>query len=115
MKYRFSTLHAATLQALAGTALAAAALAPAFAQSTGTATAPAARVEITGSRILRVDAETPSPVQVITSADLQKSGYTTIAEVLQGISANGQGTLSQGFSQAFASGASGISLRGLTT
>ncbi|MDE2147439.1 MAG: TonB-dependent receptor, partial [Burkholderiales bacterium] len=115
MQFKFSPLHKAALQALAGTALAAAAMGTAQAQSAGTTTAPAARVEITGSRILRVDAETPSPVQVITSADLQKSGYTTIAEVLQGITANGQGTLSQGFSQAFASGASGISLRGLTT
>jgi iron complex outermembrane receptor protein len=84
---------------------------PAWAQD---AAAPQ-RIEITGSSIKRVDAETPSPVQVITSEDLHNSGFTTIAEVLQSITANGQGTLSQGFSQAFASGASGISLRGLTT
>ena len=73
------------------------------------------RIEITGSSIRRADAETPSPVQVISAEDLKKSGYTSIAQVLQNITANGQGTLSQGFSQAFAAGASGISLRGLTT
>ena len=51
------------------------------------------RVTVTGSNIRRTDAETPSPVQVITSEELQKSGSTSISEVLRGISANNQGTL----------------------
>lgn len=72
------------------------------------------RVEVTGSNIRRTDAETPSPVQVITSDDLKKSGFTSVQDVLHNVTANGQGTLSQGFSGAFASGASGIALRGLT-
>ncbi len=71
------------------------------------------RVIVTGSNIRRTDSETPSPVQVITDEDLKKSGYTSVQQVLQTITANGQGTLSQGFSGAFASGASGIALRGL--
>jgi len=71
-------------------------------------------VVVTGSMIKRTDFETPSPVQVITSQDLQQSGYTTVQQVLANLSANGQGTLSQGFSGAFAAGASGIALRGLT-
>lgn len=73
------------------------------------------RVEVTGSYIRRTDAETPSPVQVITSADLVRSGYTSVTDVLQNITANGQGTLGTGFNQAFAAGAAGVSLRGLTT
>jgi iron complex outermembrane receptor protein len=72
------------------------------------------RVEVTGSRIRRTDMETPSPVQVISAKDLKESGYTSVSEVLRNITANGQGTLSQSFSGAFAAGASGISLRGLT-
>jgi iron complex outermembrane receptor protein len=72
------------------------------------------KIEVTGSSIRRTDAETPSPVQVITAEDLKKSGYTTISEVLRNISANNQGTLTQGFSGAFAAGASGVALRGLT-
>ena len=72
------------------------------------------KIEVTGSSIKRVDAETPSPVQVITAEDLTRSGYTSISEVLRDLTANGQGTLAQGFNQAFAAGASGISLRGLT-
>jgi iron complex outermembrane recepter protein len=72
------------------------------------------RIEVTGSNIKRIDTETSSPVQVITSDDMKKSGYTSVADVLHSITANGQGTLSQGFSGAFASGASGVALRGLT-
>ena len=72
------------------------------------------RIEVTGSAIRRTDAETPSPVQVISAEELRQTGFTSIQDVLHNITANGQGTLAQGFSGAFASGASGISLRGLT-
>lgn len=71
------------------------------------------RVTVTGSNIRRTDSETPSPVQVITADDMKKSGYTSVQEVLHNITANGQGTLSQAFSGAFASGAAGLALRGL--
>jgi iron complex outermembrane recepter protein len=72
------------------------------------------RVIVTGSNIKRTDTETTSPVQVITAADLKASGYTSTQDVLHNLTANGQGTLSQGFGGAFAEGAAGISLRGLT-
>ena len=69
---------------------------------------------VTGSLIKRTDTETPSPVQVITAQDLQNSGYTTVSDVLRNLSANGAGTLSQSFNQAFAGGGAGVALRGLT-
>lgn len=72
------------------------------------------KIEVTGSYIRRADVETPSPVQVITAKDIKDSGYTTLTDVLNNITANNQGTLSQGFAGAFAAGATGISLRGLT-
>lgn len=71
------------------------------------------RVEVTGSNIRRADKEQPSPVQVLTADDLKKSGYTSVSDALRDITANGQGTLSQGFGAAFARGGSGIALRGL--
>jgi iron complex outermembrane receptor protein len=46
------------------------------------------RVEITGSSIKRIDAETSLPVQVIKREDIEKSGVTTAAELLKTISAN---------------------------
>jgi iron complex outermembrane recepter protein len=70
-------------------------------------------VVVTGSH-LATAGESPSPVQVLTSEEIHESGYTSVQDVLHELTANGQGTLSQGFSGAFASGASGIALRGLT-
>jgi hypothetical protein len=43
------------------------------------------RVEIIGSSIKRADAETASPVQIITSQDIKKSGATTVSDYLQSI------------------------------
>ena len=71
------------------------------------------RVDVTGTNIRRVDSETPSPVQVISQEEMVREGYTTINEVLRDITANNNGLLTQGFSRAFAGGASGVSLRGL--
>ncbi len=70
-------------------------------------------VIVTGSRIRRTDSETPSPVQVITAEEIHEAGYTSTQEILHNLTANGQGTLSQSFAGAFASGAAGIALRGL--
>ncbi len=71
-------------------------------------------VVVTGSLIKRTDAETPSPVQILSADDLKSTGYTSVQDVLRNLAANGQGTLNQAFSQAFAAGAAGIALRGLT-
>ncbi len=72
------------------------------------------RVEITGSNIRRTDAETPSPVQVITAEDLKKSGQTSVAQVLQNLTSNGQGSVSSSSPWSWTPGGSGISLHGLT-
>ena len=72
------------------------------------------RVTITGSMISRANKETPSPVQVLSADELVKSGFTTVSEVLTNLTSNGAGSLGQGFAGAFAGGASGVSLRGLT-
>jgi len=71
-------------------------------------------IVVTGSLIKRTDTETPSPVQVITADDLKNSGYTNVSDVIRNLSATGMGTLNQNFDQAFASGGSGVALRGLT-
>ncbi len=73
------------------------------------------RVEVTGSSIKRIDAETALPVTVIKRADLDKLGVTTAAELLDRISSNNGGgynaTLALG--DAGKPGFSGASLRGL--
>jgi iron complex outermembrane receptor protein len=102
------------LALLASLATASAAVQAQQAPASAADNAPIQEVIVTGSLIKRTDVETPSPVQILTSADLQNSGYTNLSEVLQNLSANGAGSLNQSFGQAFASGASGIALRGLT-
>ena len=70
-------------------ALAALAAAPAIqAQTDPEATARLERVEITGSSIKRVDAETALPVQIIKREEIVRSGVTTAAELLGQVSAN---------------------------
>ena len=71
------------------------------------------KVEITGSNIKRTDVETVAPVDVITREQIERSGQPTIAEVLRNVPANSGNSYSESFSNSFAPGASGISLRGL--
>jgi iron complex outermembrane receptor protein len=71
-------------------------------------------VVVTGSYIPRTDAETASPVAIITSADIEHSGLTSVADVVRTLSADNSGSLPTAFNGAFAAGASGIALRGLT-
>jgi len=71
------------------------------------------RVTVTGSNIKRTDAETASPVQVLTREDIEKTGKQSIQEVLRGVTADGQGSIPSSFSNGFASGSAAVSLRGL--
>ncbi len=98
----------------AGAALGVAA-APAQAQNAPVAQAgqPMARVEITGSNIRRSEAETSSAVQTLNRADIEKSGRTSVADLLQTLAVDNQGSVPTNFGAGFAQGASGISLRGL--
>jgi iron complex outermembrane receptor protein len=114
MTFKMKSMPQAILHVIASGALSAIVVYPALAQDVIDDT-PTQRVVVTGSNISRADKETPSPVQSITADDLKKSGYTNVSDVLAHITANGQGALSQSFNQAFAAGASGIALRGLTT
>ena len=71
-------------------------------------------VVVTGSAIPRIDVETPSPVTVISATQIQRSGLTTLADVVRAVSADNSGSIPNAFSNGFAAGASGVALRGLT-
>jgi len=72
------------------------------------------RVEITGSNIRRTDTETASPVQVISKQELDQSGKGTVAEFLQTLTSDGQGSVPFTYGRGFSGATSaGISLRGL--
>lgn len=85
----------------------------ALAQTQDVQQAPIARVEITGSAIKRIDAETAVPVTVIRADDLKKEGITTIEQVMSNLSVS---QAQQGTSQSVGSstgGASFADLRGI--
>lgn len=115
MTFKLKSLPFAISCAIASGALVAgSAIAQTTEGSGGTTAQTPQRVVVTGSMISRADRETPSPVQVLTAEDIVRSGYTSTAEVLSNLTANGNGSLSQSFAGAFATGAGGVSLRGLT-
>jgi iron complex outermembrane recepter protein len=70
------------------------------------------RVEVTGSRIKRLDIEGPSPVTVITREDIEASGDISVADVLRESTFNSFGSFaeSSGFT---AQSQATISLRGV--
>lgn len=114
MKFQLKSMPMLIAQVIASGALSAIAVPAVMAQEVAAGADAPQRITITGSAISRANKETPSPVQVLSSDDLVKSGFTTVQEVLNNITSNGAGALSQGFAGAFAGGASGIALRGLS-
>ena len=72
------------------------------------------RVEVTGSLIRRTDTETASPVQIITKQEIDQSGKATVAEYLQTLTADAQGSVPFTYGRGFSGATSaGLSLRGL--
>ncbi|MCJ7590415.1 MAG: TonB-dependent receptor [Woeseiaceae bacterium] len=70
----------------------------------------------TGSIIRRAETASASPVTVLTSDQLDIRGINTIADAVVLLPANNAGTMNASWSSfGFASGASAVSLRGLTT
>jgi iron complex outermembrane recepter protein len=70
------------------------------------------RIEVTGSNIKRIDSETASPVQVITRKEIERTGASSINDILQNITGAGAG-LDDRFTNGFAPGGGGVNLRGL--
>jgi iron complex outermembrane recepter protein len=109
MKFRHTPVALAVFAALGSVSVT-----PALAQQTQAQQSQTLeRVTITGSNIRRTDQETVAPVEIITREQIERSGQATIADVIKTIPANLGGSYSESFANSFASGASGISLRGL--
>lgn len=87
---------------------------PAVQAQTSNNPQPVERLQITGSNILRTDAEGALPVTIIGRDMLDKSGFENLQQVLERLPSAGSGTFStRGNSQdSTANGAAAISLRG---
>jgi len=77
------------------------------------AQAPVARVEITGSAIKRIDAETAVPVTIIKADELKKEGITTIEQVMSSLSVSQSQTGTSQAVGASTGGAAYADLRGI--
>ena len=71
------------------------------------------RIEVTGSRIKRVDSESASEVMVITSAQIERSGAQTVTELLKSTPVGNSGGFDENAVASYTPGAGGVSLRGL--
>jgi iron complex outermembrane recepter protein len=107
--FQRTTLCSSLLVAFGGAILAE----PVIAQQAQPASQASQRIEVTGSRIKRIDTETPAPIQVISREQIEKSGAASITEVLKGIPANNAGAFDENAQASFTPGAAGVSLRGL--
>lgn len=72
------------------------------------------KIEVTGSNIKRVDAETSSPITIITSEDIKRSGATSVQELLNTLSISSGSALSDiDGGNGFSPGSATVALRGL--
>ncbi|MBW3164085.1 TonB-dependent receptor [Ferrimonas balearica] len=71
------------------------------------------RIEVTGSRIKRVDIEGVSPLTVITADDIANSGLSSISEVLATSIANNGASFDGDEASGYTTGASSVNLRGM--
>ncbi len=72
-------------------------------------------VQVTGSRIPRAQVEGPAPVTVVTAEDIKSAGFTSVPDVLRGLSQNNGYTQGQQNTTSAQStpGAQAVDLRGL--
>ncbi len=93
----------------------------AFAQTTGSnvpakPTQKVEKIEVTGSNIKRIDTETAAPVTIIKREDIEKTGFSSVAELLRSLPSSSQvgGVVSDlTGNNSFSGGASSVNLRGL--
>ena len=72
------------------------------------------KIQVTGSSVKRIQGETALPIEVVTRAEIDKSGVNTAQELLEKISANVNGyNTSQGVGDSGQPGFAGANLRGL--
>ncbi len=86
---------------------------PAFAQDAAEDAVSLDKVEVTGSRIRRVDVETSSPVFTIDRSSIESSGVATLGELLQEMPSIAGAATNPQVNNGGGTGASTVSLRGL--
>ncbi|WP_331989527.1 TonB-dependent receptor [Chitinimonas sp.] len=76
--------------------------------------ASAEKIEVVGSNIKRVAKEGPVPVVILKKEEIQKTGASTVSELLKNNGVAGGGSFETQSSASFVSGASAVGFRGLS-
>jgi iron complex outermembrane receptor protein len=71
-------------------------------------------IVVTGTLFRQTSTATPSPVTVLSAQDMARSGQTTISDAIRSVSSDNSGSIPTSFSNGFARGSAGVSLRGLS-
>ncbi|MGL5001950.1 MAG: TonB-dependent receptor plug domain-containing protein, partial [Casimicrobium sp.] len=73
------------------------------------------KIEVTGSNIKRIDAEGPSPVEVITREEIARKGVTTVNELIRSLSYMSSFNDELLSNSPNTTGAAGVGFRGLSS
>ena len=84
----------------------------AFEEATGTEETDK-KILVTGTRIKKIDLNNLSPILSISREDIDKQGYATVKDVIDGLTQNTGGTMDNSFTFGFAPAASSVNLRGI--
>ena len=103
-----------TIAVVAGASRTAAVDPPVEAQVRTAQGGPTEKIEVTGSHILRSEAEAVQNIQVISSQDIKSSGQETVVDYLRTISSTFGNSINESFTNSFAPGSAMVGLRGLT-
>ncbi|WP_233492806.1 TonB-dependent siderophore receptor [Chromobacterium sp. ATCC 53434] len=71
------------------------------------------RVTVTGSNLRASSKAKTNPVQVISAADIERSGKTSLPDVLRSLAVNSGNSFNEQYTGSFSAGTAGVSLRGL--
>lgn len=71
------------------------------------------KVVVTGSRIKKIDISNLSPILSVSREDIDKRGYATVKDVIDGLTQNTGGTVDNSFTFGFVPAASSVNLRGI--
>ncbi len=70
-------------------------------------------IVVTGSVFKTSDTHTALPVTVVTAETIERAGITNITDAIRSVSADGAGSIGNGFTSGFSAGGAAISLRNL--
>jgi iron complex outermembrane recepter protein len=70
-------------------------------------------IVVTGTIFRQSDTHTALPVTVITAENLQRAGITNVTDAIRSASADGAGSIGNGFTSGFSAGGAAVSLRNL--